>query len=388
MPRAAPVTAVTLALLLAVASWATTATGPAPGGAAFTERRMHFPGTPARVRVAPIDANGSPDIVVSGRAVPFPVNEWIVAVYANDGAGGFEPHWGRFIENVSEFSFLVSLQLGDLDRDDHLDVTLGDSEGGWVYALNDGQGRFPDFGGGGFFGGYVDAHMLDHYDDDEILDLVTHVDDFGGVFLDHGSGTGTGTFTFASGFFSPAPGSPTEMAGGDLDDDGEADLVIANGSGVTIIFDFPSGAAGPGIVDLPITGCRDVVVADLDDDGLLDVAATLPLEHAVALFHGDGARGFSGPLLVDAGRRPEFLAAGRLDGDGRTDLVVSNPFHDQVIALFNTPGAPWRTSLAIATGERPGEIEAADLDRDGDDDLVVVNRTGSSLSVLRNHAIP
>ncbi len=374
-----------------VSSWVSLAAAvPAPR-APFSVRNLDFHGRPGRVRIAPLDAGDSLDVVASGLTGHFPTLRDFVTVYANDGSGSLAFHWGRKIDFPNfPYATMTSLQVGDLDRDRRIDLSFGSNEfGDHVTALNDGTGRFPHFQPMNLFGGYTDAHMLNDYDGDDILDLILHVDEFFSLTFDYGKGLGDGSFSQAGLEQVETTGSHTELAMDDLDEDGVDDLVKANEDGLTVRFGFPLGGPSQNpLLTLPGTHYLDVVIADLNADRHLDVAAALPFDDRVAIFHGDGTGAFSAPLLIHAGRQPEFLTAGRFDRDGRLDLAVSNAATGRVTVLFNRPGAPWESFVQVKVGDHPGEIQSADLDDDGDDDIVVVNRGGASLSVLKNQAIP
>ncbi len=357
----------------------------------FATQHLPFPGAPSRVRFASLDADGTLDIVASGFSPVSTFDNW-VAVYTGDGGGGFTRLFAEIADTGSSISSphkFSSLQVGDLDLDDDLDLTFGDSYSGFFSALNDGDGNFPEYLGGAFFGGYTRAHLLTPLNDDDILDLIIYEDDFGGWFLDWGYGAGEGHF-FPEAFIDAPPGGKlTELALGDIDGDGVADYVQANESGIVVHSGFrggdPSGIGPMFFFELAV---RDVVLADLDADGHLDLAATQPLDDVVVVYFGDGKGALDGPLRIRAGRQPEFLAAGDFDGDGRNDLAVSNAATARVTVLLNPESAPWRSRVSLVVKRHPGEIDAADLDGDGDDDLVVVNRNSGSLTVLRSLALP
>ncbi|HEY4118878.1 MAG TPA: VCBS repeat-containing protein, partial [Byssovorax sp.] len=70
----------------------------------------------------------------------------------------------------------------------------------------------------------------------------------------------------------------------------------------------------------PIAG---VAVADLDGDGLLDVAATDATAGVVRTARGAGDGTLVASNDLDAGADPLAVVAADLDGDGRADLAVA-----------------------------------------------------------------
>jgi len=160
------------------------------------------------------------------------------------------------------------------------------------------------------------------------------------------------------------------VAVGDLDDDDIPDLVFANSQsgGFAEIDSYVYwGKAGGGYDATPLglatVGAEDVVVADLDGDGDLDLVFAnhwdngQDLEVDSYVYLNDGSGGFgSGP----AARLPTVGAAGvtvaDIDGSGRLDLVFANQRNAtsyQVPSYFYLGGVSgWSTT---PDGELPTE---------------------------------
>jgi hypothetical protein len=130
------------------------------------------------------------------------------------------------------------------------------------------------------------------------------------------------------------------VAIGDLDLDGAQDLVVALGR-LAVFRGNGNGTFGPRSDVGLITSAVDVAIADLDDDGKLDLAAANGFSSgaggvvSVLLGHGDGTFG----PRVDYGtaQGPGSLAIGDLDGDGRPDVAAANANANTISVL---PGIP------------------------------------------------
>jgi hypothetical protein len=186
----------------------------------------------------------------------------------------------------------------------------------------------------------------------------------------------------------PAPSLPRDIALGDVDGDGFTDLVASG--------QFGPGTGAPGISVLRNTGAeyappatygaraQDLALADLDNDGDLDVAYSTITGSNLAVALNDGSGAFGAPLNRTAGSTPLGVAAADLSGDGWNDVVVASSGTDQVRVFLGTGGGALAAGVAYATGDFPFDVALGDLDADFDLDIVVSNDNGQSVSVLSN----
>jgi len=146
-----------------------------------------------------------------------------------------------------------------------------------------------------------------------------------------------------------------------------------------------------------------VAIGDLDGDGLPDLATATNGNNAVTVFRNTGTAGapaFAAGVSFTVGGNPWAVAIGDLDGDGKPDLATANESTNlglgSVSVLRNTAtaGSLTTTSFAsradftVGTGGRTVALAIGDLDSDGRPDLATANSGSSSVSVLRNTALP
>ena len=172
-------------------------------------------------------------------------------------------------------------------------------------------------------------------------------------------------------------GGPTlvKIGTGDLDGDGHEDAVSACGSLLRVLLG-DGDATFTALPDAPVQWQpTDLVVAHLDDDGILDVALgyldSSPSGVAVLLGRGDGT--FEAPAMhVTA---PVLrLDAGDLDHDGDVDLVACSPPTGTVLVLLNAGDGSFSSGDDVVLAwPSVGDLELADLDRDGVLDLATVS---------------
>lgn len=175
---------------------------------------------------------------------------------------------------------------------------------------------------------------------------------------------GSGVFGAAAATIPVQP-----LAAGDLDGDGDSDVIGTSG----IALNRGNGTFDLDTRPLPSpAGVRDVHLVDLDGDSDLD--AVFGHLTGIAAWRNDGTGGFT---LLPTPTTPFGLsgvAAADLDGDGDTDIVAGTP---EGVRLWTNDGAGvFRddTALRFATVERSISIALGDLDDDGDPDLVVGDR--------------
>jgi hypothetical protein len=151
-------------------------------------------------------------------------------------------------------------------------------------------------------------------------------------------GKGDGTFT-VSAVAPPVGKDPEAIAVADVNSDGKLDLVVANyqDNSISVLLGNGDGTF-TGAPGSPITvgnGPQGVLLADLNNDGKLDIAVANYLDSTVTLLLGNGDGTFhpaaSSPLSVAGG--PYSLAAGDFDGSGRLGLVTTN-FSSNTVAIL------------------------------------------------------
>jgi hypothetical protein len=109
---------------------------------------------------------------------------------------------------------------------------------------------------------------------------------------------------------------------GDIDDDGDADAVVATSKGVDLYHQIGGTLVGPTLIptDLP---AQQALIADLSGDGTPDlVADTVGTDEApgeVIIFPGDGDN-FGAPVTLTDSFQTE-IEIGDVTGDGRLDIV-------------------------------------------------------------------
>ena len=247
----------------------------------------------------------------------------------------------------------------------------------------------------------VRAVAVADVNDDDRQDVVCALDD-GRVSISRGNGTGAvGNGTFATPTFLAVGTSLRDVEAGDWNEDGRTDLVVADSTGQRLFFLAGNGADGvanggfAAPVAIALGACPTVVrSADLDEDGILDLAVGTYGSNAndVILLRGGGTGakgdGTFAPLSTvgTTGNVAELLVSD-LDEDGIADLVYTNDadFSVRLALGQGTNGignGQFAPGIVLNGGNGPGALGDADFDRDGHVDLVVASKVAGSLRLL------
>ncbi len=205
-------------------------------------------------------------------------------------------------------------------------------------------------------------------------DLVVPAD--GGVSLLLGKGDGT--FRADSLLQTAIGGGTVRIA--DLNSDGFPDLVITGGidtAAPTIILKRVSVLLGNGdgtfnsLPDFqPRTPLSDLVVGDFNQDGIPDLAISSQTAQSVSIFYGNGDGTFGTPTVYPAGAGAT-LAIADVNHDGILDLIAGN---STGISVFpgNVNGTLGQAITSQGGAGSSGSMSIADVDGDGHADVISV----------------
>jgi fibronectin type 3 domain-containing protein len=192
------------------------------------------------------------------------------------------------------------------------------------------------------------------------------------------SGDGTGSWTSRAG---PAGSKGFyAIALADIDHDGRMDIAAAGEPGVRCWLGDAAWGWTPG-TDPPAGGpCYALELADINIDGNADVAAAG--EGGIRVGLGDGKGGWTaGPSPVSADSWYGVFV-GDLNTDGKPDLAGcgnrSGSATGTVCVFLGDGTGAWPSSVTVSNGSR-GRFSAvcsADLDQDGGPDLVAAGKDG------------
>jgi hypothetical protein len=292
-----------------------------------------------------VDADGRGDFIVGVLGGAFNPNRTTIAnlhLLARDGGGRWATRTGQLLPMLDVGSESIP-SLADLDGDGDLDLLLANKidparqSVGLIYLLrNTGSARAPAFRLEGVLpvgSTYHPAPALGDLDGDGDLDLLLGTWSARvGYYRNDGGRTAPGFVVVDSALVTLTRGSNTTPALGDVDGDGDLDLFVGEASGALNFYRNDGGPGGPRFVLVSDTfdgidvGRRSAPsLADIDGDRDLDLLVGSDGE-GVLLFRNEGSRSIPRFLRDQRFRLavPPLAAPafGDLDGDGDLDLVV------------------------------------------------------------------
>ncbi|MFN0128350.1 MAG: FG-GAP-like repeat-containing protein [Verrucomicrobiales bacterium] len=123
---------------------------------------------------------------------------------------------------------------------------------------------------------------------------------------------------------------PKGLDAGDFDRDGRGDWVVSRLDG-RLLVGWGKGDLSfdpPQVLGTSADSFRQVIAADLNGDGLTDLAAAAPLQGNVHINFNQGSRTWSPPTKLQTWPGARNLCALDWDGDSITDLMIAGPDQD------------------------------------------------------------
>lgn len=346
---------VLIGLVLLPVAHAPTAQAAGPVGFGLPTAVAIGGGTPV---VADVDGDGVTDVLTTDGDQ--------IAVSLGNGAG-FDP-----VETYPAATHTANgMQVADFTSDGLLDVVVSGYLGSDLT-----RGRvsiLPGDGTGGFGPARVFAApgeirdlAVGDFDGDGVPDVVFVSLRPENVLLMFGDGTG--------GFGPDRTVTPTVEDGAvnviaaDLNGDGRDDLVhpgLVEGTLTVYLRGDDPNVFGPR-TDYPVGFAEAAAVADLNADGVLDIATTTLTDLVVLLGSGDGS--FSVQTTPESDYAGGDIVAADVDGDGDQDLVTWE--YQGILVRLNTGNAVFEAPRSFSGPERAFSTVAVDLNRDHRVDLL------------------
>ncbi|CAF0849676.1 unnamed protein product [Adineta ricciae] len=310
-----------------------------------------------------------------------------MGIFLNIGNGSFSSQRTYSTGNAIQ---PCRITTGDFNNDNWMDVVV-------VNCVTNSIGIFINTGNGSFAhqvtystgsGSWPMAVIVDDFNEDRCLDIAVANNGANsiGIFSGYGNGTFASQLTYGTGTNS----APHSIASGDIDGDNLTDIVVANylSSNVVILRGYGNGSfqlqntlsAGSS------AGPQSLVLADIDNDHLLDVILVSYLAANLGVFLGRSDGNFSTQITYSTGlgSLPYSVVVGDMNKDGQLDAVVAN-YGTSCAGIFIGYGNGSFAAQKIYSTRgdaNPWKISVADVNYDNRLDLIVVNYASNYVDIF------
>jgi len=351
------------------------------GDGSFGNAIPTIPANPEDLVAEDLDDDSDIDLIAAERLTGPPPADGRLRVYLNDGSGGFEATPG----NYPVFMATSAAASGDLDGDGRPDL-VAVSEQATIISV------FLNLGGA-VFGDRIEVDAGQRSNDVAVADFDSDGDgDLCTVGLSLSIVMGRGNGQFGSPTLLPVTRWPRAIMTGDLDQDGDLDIVTANVDGylssdgsISVFLGNGDGTFAPRRDFATGQSTLSVSVGDVNHDGEVDLA-TADGGGSMSVLIGQGDGTFAPALLLPARRGTNAISIVDLDLDGHPDLAGTSSAAILSVYLGTGDGG-FLARTDYGFGALGRSFQQGDWNRDGAVDLAVQSFTpagGSGIGLLFN----
>ncbi|MDC7996915.1 FG-GAP-like repeat-containing protein [Gilvibacter sediminis] len=292
----------------------------------------------------------------------------------------------------------ISLDIGDIDNDDDLDLLVTLNIGGGNYAVgwleNNGDQTFEPIQTIRSIGSFETlGAKLTHADADGNLDVV--IVENSSEMITQYLGDGTGNFDSGTPVDTPVLGDfPSILEIIDWDQDGLKDIILGEPDFLARVHWYKNlgdGSYAPIQTIAFLSGDpSNIKPGDINDDGILDLivtVATPTFQRHVTWIEGDGTGGSTTggtEILVDGDLFFNGLTMNDFNNDNLIDIAVTSAPGDFVRWYSNNGDESVTLEQTIGGAFNQAQIESTDLNNDTYPDLVYSSFSAEDILIALN----
>ena len=179
---------------------------------------------------------------------------------------------------------------------------------------------------------------------------------------------------------------PLSIAMGDVNNDGELDIVTANNNSDSISILLWNITAGDWVAHNRSVGSGPcaVAVGDANNDGFFDIVAANNHSNEITILLWNYTFQDWNSSSQVVGNQPCAVCIEDANNDGLNEIVVTNYADDTVsIFTYNLSYRNWNPEITVNVGDGPIAVGIGDANNDGLNEIVTANRMDSEVSILQ-----
>lgn len=198
--------------------------------------------------------------------------------------------------------------------------------------------------------------------------------------------SGTGEFQEAQRMYCVKV--PGRLRAADMDNDNHVDVVAMcrEVDSVRLYYNDGKGHLGHTVtLSTKGSGPWDLWAADLNRDGIMDIAIVNTFTSDLVVLYGLGDHKFAPPVKVASGAGPMGVIAADVNGDGWLDLVTVTKGGPEALVFLNDQKGGFDKPISYKVSPSPYHLVARDLNGDGSIDIMMTNLESDRGTILMNN---